>query len=285
MTAEDLNDLVTGKAHFVLRKTPRQSSWFLEDSSATIKKKTYRLLIDDGKSASVYYVSKEINFEGIQKLLGIEAKTIANEDDFFFVDNYLGTKDWFGREFSNGDKILMLTDFNILRKRFLENYTTQKLTVSRENGVPVKRVSLNNKKDQNVYFTVKSLQMAERKFTDTRYKRTNGGHEEAKYTCNHIVREVTLEKTEYPDIQRLLGEIPILQKSEIHSANDISKWSMKLNETPENFSFGFSPTAATNKVTVGLLSGPCGENNNPMYQVDKEYILSYEIESFVEKIP
>lgn len=298
LTAENLTSLANGNAHFVLRKNSKRSPLFGMDSEESIKNKTYRLLFDDGKKTVIYYVSKELNFKGVQKILGVSARTIENEDEFFFNSKKLAEAEWIGREFANGDKVLLLADFEKLRTRFFQNYTYQKTILSRVNGISKKKMEFANRNMANVYMRIRPLEQILYVFEFQKVKRTYGeggggreGGASVKQTCTHHYRVIKQEQKSIPQLNVLLESNDFILNDK-HAAGALEQedergnyFELKFISLPDNSFMKLNETPAENKVLIGEISPRCGESTGASQEIDAEGKLSFEVESFVEKIP
>jgi hypothetical protein len=300
ISGENLRKILCGEARLALRKRPKKSEIFNEDQSTSIKEKTYRVYVNDGKKSKILYVSKDLPFLDLQKMLRVSAHSMTNEDEIFFNSHLPEETRWFAREFENGQKVLAYVSRKELRQHFLNNYQYQKVIITRENGIPKTSLKFNNVRDAKVFLRINSIIQTQRTFEETkqikRYGHGGGGYEGTGlevYECTHYMRSVKSETSAKPSLDTVFENVDsaFFEGEEIFERllQDRVFWEMKLNVLPENSELILLPRLALTYVVTGEYKNSCPDsittrNRNASFKTNTEGKLSFEVESFVEKL-
>lgn len=299
ISSQDLLDLLSGKAHFFVKKKYKTHKFFPKETEATIRNKTYKLHLDDGQKRSIQYVSKELKIEEFLKLKGINPEVIPDEDLFFYIDSLSEEKKWYLREFLNGEKVLVFTSINKLKKKFLENYRYAKKVVERINGVSQNQTSFQIPENSNAYFRISHYLRTERTFVESRTVRNHGGrggggregNAEPPYSCTHFLRSIQNETSLSPGFTSLFNEV----KSNLDLVRALEKmtdsglsWEIKADQLNEVI-FHLDPRAANTYTTTGEYRNSCPSGAitrgvGRAYSTNSEGKLSFILESYIEKM-
>lgn len=298
ISRDNLLSLIEGKSSLMLKKKFTKSEFFRETQAGTIKEKTYRLHFFDGNKSRILYVSNELDFSDLLKHLEIKARAIS-EDDLFFNGHVIEKDQWYVREFKNSDKVLVFTNINKLREKFLENYTYQKKTLSRRNGKAANSIQFNNPEGARVYLRITSAHFTQRSFVESKERRTHGGgggggrdgNAESPYKCTHYLRKVKKENAYLSSLENLfvnLGESETLLNSyyEEQLGNAGPYWEMKLNQPAVNLTWEFNNRPDSTFTKTGEYDNSCRRDRSMSYgtSTNDEGKFEVVIESFVEKI-
>lgn len=295
--ADDFKNIISGKSSFVVKKKYPKSVLWGEEVDQTVKNKTYRVHYFDGGKSQVMYVSKELDFYDLLKLLNIHDSREVREDDFIFKPQKDIRSEWRHRIFTNGDAALVYTSETNLNSEFLKNYTYQVQTISRENGYSKNKLELKNKKGAKVYMRIKSPKQILRSFAESSKKETFREHQTTPYSCTHFYRVIKDEKVINPGLRNLLENMVILSNGvPTPEINDYIAgqneeyalyWNTKLDNSSEQLEL-FLPTLHDSTFTVtGEYKNSCGSHlipRNGSVKTNLEGQLNFEIETYVEKI-
>lgn len=300
LSRENLSALLEGKAFFMLKKKFPKSPLFQEGQAGTIKDKTYRVHFFDGSRSRILYVSNELEFSELLRHMDIRAKIIT-EDELFFNWHLIEKDQWHVRSLKDGDKALIFTNLEVLRKEFLKNYTYQKKVLSRVNGKAASVFHFNNQEGAKVYVRISSAQFTHRTFVESRKRKLHGGgggggregSAESPYKCTHYLRNVKKESVILSNLENLfsnLGEEETLLASEIEEqiSGKGPYWEVKLNQPAANLEWSFINRPSSTFTVTGEYDNSCGSNANrgrgAAYKTNHEGKFEVVIESFVEKI-
>lgn len=295
-----IKKVLSGEAQISLRKKIQRGKLFNQEKEETIRDKTYRVHYFDGTRARILYISKGLSVEELLKLQKISAVQIESEEDFFFNSHSLGHVGWFLRELENGDKILVKSDTKSFRKLFRKNYDYKKFTLSRVNGTPDGPMKLTRKSSAKVFLKIRPLVQTTRTFVESKEKKRHGsgggggrdGNGSDWYDCTHFLRSIRDEKVGRPNFDSLLENVtdPISLSvgNEVQDEKGIF-WEIKFasDEIPE-LALKARPDA-TYTIT-GEYKNSCSpeminRGRHASYKTNSEGKLSFEVETFVEKIP
>lgn len=298
ISRENFSSLINGKAFFMLKKKFPKSSLFNEAQAGTIKDKTYRVHYFDGKKSRILYVSNELDFSELLRLMDIKARIIS-EDDLFFNAHIQEKDQWFVRELKDSDKVLVFTNISKLREKFLKNYTYQKKVLSRKNGKAAASIQFKNSEGAKVYLRITSAHFTQRTFVESKERRSHGGgggggregNAESPYKCTHYLRKVKKETVFLSSLENLfqnLGESEALLNSDYEEqlGNNGPYWEMKLNQPAVNLIWIFINRPASTFTKTGEYDNSCRRDRSISYGTSTNYEGKFEvvIESFVEKI-
>jgi hypothetical protein len=300
LTSGQLKNILAGKSFISLKKEFRRGIFFENRSDETIRQKTYKLHFFDGKVGKILYVSKDLSFSELQKILKIKALDLKSEDDLFYYSHRPGHTGWYAREFNNGEKALVYAEDTEIRKNFMSQYLYNKAILSRVNGSPDKIIKLSNKKTANVFLRIRPVTVTERFFSESNYKKIHGygggginGNGPDPWECYHFIRSIITEKTGIPDYSTLLKNlnIEVTEDALIPEQRDDAGafWEMKLSGETAETNLSLLASEESSFTITGEYRNSCAPSQlnrgrGPSYRTNKEGILSFEVESFVEKI-
>lgn len=294
MSRENLELLKENKAYLAINKKFKRNQIFDIDPDHTIRKKTYRVFYNDGNKTQVLYVSKDLKFDGLLNYLNIRPSELKNEEELFFNTHLPGRTEWFVRHLRGNDKVLAYTNLEALRAFVRKNYHYQKQTILRENGYTKTKISFNNRPGAKVFLKIRAIEQTTRDFsTSQERKRHGGGREIGVWECTHHLRHIKSETTQPLHLTYLLENrlVTALNHAEILEQidNEGLFWELKLNSLGENAELAINPLPAESYVVTGEYANSCSKQDlnrgtYAAYKTNIEGKLSFEVESFVEKI-
>jgi hypothetical protein len=294
-----------------LKKASKISPLFKEDTQTTIREKTYKVHYLDNKHSKVMYVSNELTYEEFMDLLHIKKAEFINDNALFFNTHIPSNGDkWFTRQLANGDRILVKTNRDRLRKELLENYTYKKSTISRSNGKMGKFLTLGNKLDAKVFLKLRPGVFTKRSFEESKVKKRHGhgggggmhGSGSNFYDCTHFMRNVKKETKHPADIETIMTRSLFASQNKAVGLNFFNDaeileqlddkglyWEMKLNDTPVNMVWALPDLPKTTYVVTGEYKNSCSDaalnrGRGKAHSTNKEGSMSFVVESYVEKI-
>ncbi len=299
ISGENIRNLLNGDSHILLKNKFKHSTLFRHDASSTIREKTYRVHFNDGTEARILYVSKDLSFPGVHQLLKVASSTEVN-DDLLFSETIGKDTRWFSREFGNGDKVLVKTSLDELKKYHLNGYEYKKTEVIRENGVPQSALNLNNKAGAKVFLRIRSVVKISRTFFEGSVVK-NYSQGSTGYNCTHYHRSIKLEKMSHPDLSFLKANLAVLSNGNKLSTDPFNFdkfnqkedgheviWEIMPEMPPGNLELKLIPHTPDNYVPTGEYQIACPQGlqkiPSPVF-LSSEGVLSFIVESYVEKIP
>lgn len=296
ISAKNLKELMSGKSHLAFQKRFKKTEFHEQSADESIKENTYRIYHFDGEKSSVYYVSKTLSFEKFKQLHSIKNSIPYEMDRFFFLDSLEEGPQWFERHFTNGDKALAYASENLLNEHLLKRFHYKKTVISRENGKPVKALHLHESPNARIFMKMTSFK-TQRSFHEARERRNyrigNLSREGYEFSCDHKLRHVSDEKLVTTSIQDFYDNVEVQNGELIQIEENRHKshflWKMKFQSKDGNTSFSLKPRDLTTYVITGEYSPTCQDQGkiikvDDSYEMNTEGKMSFEIESYVEKL-
>jgi hypothetical protein len=298
LSQEEFLSVLEGTSKFRLRKKFHQSPYSPQTSDTTIQDKTYRVHINDGEKSKVLYVAKSVSENKLHSILSIPHVTKVTEDNLFFNSQEQGPSQWFQRDLSNGDKVLIWLDIATLKQQFLNQFKTQKLSLARVNGIPQNSLHFENKKGAKIYLRIRAEQTIRsfKEYSDRKKHRTGGGYHghNEEWVCDSYYREISAETNSPVTLnnlfenlipyEHLISEMQILEQQDEKGFY----WEVIFSSVSENITFSLTPQPESTYTTTGQYKIDCHgstvRGRAASYRTNQEGKLSFEIESFVEKL-
>ncbi len=297
-----LRSLAQGEAYLAVRRRPTRGKFFSEDTEQSIREKSYRVYVHDGRKGSANYISKELPYEDYLRAQGISPFIVTSEDVFFFSDALVPEEGWFQRELRNGDRILVRSRFEELRSRFLARFTVRRKVLERINGVPSSALALENRPGAKVYLRVRSGEQVTRKFKEVKEERTHAqadgsseGSGGAYIDCTHYLRRIDKEEKQKVSFSELAthlsGGAQFLEQASVAEGVDADGefWEVKLENLSPEKQFSLSPRPEDTFTITGEYRNNCrgrtrSRRGDARARVNSEGKMSFLLESYVEKV-
>jgi len=287
--------ILSGKSHFSLKKKLPEVFKDYMTPDQSIKEKTYRVFLFDGKKSTVYYVSKDLPFENFKHLKGVDIANTYAEDEIFFNASKVNIQAWYERKFKNGDQALVYSYPHQLKEILLNRFEYKKNIIQRTNGIPHAPLTLPSSKG-SVYLRVKGMK-TQRQFKESvhprRYHRGGSLREEGYYAyCDHHIREVSSELNTPATLNDFMKELEMtmgeIERLEEYAFSESAIWELKIRSYNQGASLNVHPLPPTNNVITGEYKTLCANNEGagalmPAQKTSIEGNLVFEIESYVEK--
>lgn len=294
LTKVELEGILSGKKKLALRKKFPKAAFYLNDSEETIRAKTYKVYTFNGKKSKVLYVSKELTLAKLLKHLEISEVTNVTDEDLFFNSKAVSDKKWFLREYANGNKALAYYTEQDLKEVFREKFVQTKVKVERLNGYPTSNLSLANAMNSNVFLIVRPSATIRtfKEYTEVSHHRTGSAYHgsDEKWTCTHHKRKIETEVARIPTIEEFVNHLDmgfyVHKVSEQLDEKGIF-WELMLKANVANLTLslpGLNPSTFTTTGQHYIDCGYQGKGSTAATPTNFEGKLSFEIESFVEKL-
>lgn len=309
ISTEDLKSLIAGKAHFALIHKRRSSKEFSQDPENMVREKTYRVFVHDGKQSQILHVSKELDFHSLLEHLNVNNAQEIVEDQFFFNPKDISSESWFYRNFQNGDKAVVRSTTQDLKKLFINGYKFTKQEIKRTNGSSTSSVDIKKSSLSALYLRIRA-QRTFRTFIETaetrRYTVGGGGGRDGggaeKFSCTHYLRSVQTEKTVEISIDDILENLEIITdrkilKDEVKNFLRIEEgldekgvfWEIKVLAPTEHLTLHFNNLPASTYTNIGQHANNCPQGygapqKNYAIPTNSEGKFSLEVESYIENI-
>ncbi len=292
----EFDGFMSGKLKLALRKKFTKAQFYLSESDESIRQKTYKVHFFDGTKSKVSYVSKELPFEKLLKVLGIKGAIKVTDELLFFNSLDRNENQWFEREYLNGNRALVFSSIEELRKNFYNKFTQKKLDLKRENGSPT-AIEFGNKANSKIYLYVRPTKTY-RTFEDytekTQHRSGSRAHgSDDAWTCIHYLRKVKSVVTEVPTIEEFVNNLnPGLEtEKDIQIIEQKDErgifWEVMISNAVENLTLTLSGLNPSTFTTTGEHAYDCGhrgKGSTAATPTHPEGKLSFVMESFVEKI-
>lgn len=306
ISAEDLKALIAGKAHFSLVHKRRPNKAFNAGPESMIRDKTYRVFIHDGKKSQILHVSKELDLHSLLEHLNVSNAHEIVEDQFFFDPKDISSESWFYRNFQNGDKAVVRSTTQDLKKLFINGYKFNKQEVTRSNGFSKSLLNIKKAPSSNLYLRIRA-QRTFRTFIETtetrRYTFGGGGGRDGggtdKFSCQHQLKNIKTEIAVEVSIEDIMKNLTIAtdHKEELQNLFQIKAamdekgffWEIKVLVPTEQLTLGFNDLPTSTYTNVGQYATNCpqgysGIQKNYAIPTNSEGKFSLEIESYIENI-
>ncbi len=302
LSTDQLATLIRGEGYLAVRRRPTRGKFFTEDAEQSIREKSYRVYLHDGKTGTAYYISRELPYEDFLRAQGIAPFVVTSEDVFFFSDILVPEEGWFQRELRNGDRIVMRARFDELRARFLSRFTARKLVLERINGVPTSSLELGNDVGAKIYLRVRSGEQVTRRFKEIKEVRTHAqdegnweGSGGAYVDCTHYLRRIEDEQKQTSSLAELMTHlvngVEFLEKATVSEAVDADGgfWEVKLENLAPQEEIRLASRPEDTFTVTGEYRNNCrgkvrSRRGDARARVNSEGKLSFLVESYVEKL-
>jgi hypothetical protein len=295
LTKDELNGLLNGKMQLALRKKFPKAQFYLNDSDETIRVKTYKVHTYDGHKSKVLYVSKELPIEKLLGFLKIDKFTEVSDEDLFFDSKDLSGKQWFLREYANGNKAIAFYTLQDLKEEFRNKFARNKVKLERINGTPVSSLNLNNAANSKIYLIIRPrlTKRTFKEYTEVTSHRTGSASQgsDERWSCTHYKRRIETEVETNPAIGDFFFNLnEKFSNDEIKWTEQIDEkgifWEIMLTTNVANLTFSLQGLNSSTFTTTGEHYVDCGyqgKRSTAATPTNFEGKLSFEIESFVEK--
>ena len=298
LTKEEFQGLITGTHILELKKTFHKGPFQEAESDQTIREKSQKVYIHNGSKVEVIYVSKNIPSQKLHSILGIDSTISVNNDLLFFDSLMTGPHQWFEREIA-GQKVFILTTIQDLKQSFHQKLQGNKRQLRRENGVPQAPYQLTLNGKSKVFLKIRSNRIM-RTFSESSYrKRYRGGSPrhggDYYWYCDYYLRKVATEPTVKTTIEDLFDNLNWEkdQKQDFIYEEQIDEqgvfWEISFITDVPHMTLAVSSRPESTYTVTGQYNVKCDDrgpkDSTPAYRTNDENSLSFDIESYVEKIP
>lgn len=289
VSGDELQHILSGALKFNLRRPGSTDPYSVEN---TIRDRTYRVFLYDGRTSRVHYVSQELPFPEYLKLSKIsQSYEIKNFRGFIQKDT---ANLWWTRVIGEKDRVVVKASLETLSKFHLTNFEKRDASVSRNNGSPGSKFQIVKAPEVQYVLKIRGSKTVRSFKTSSRsYFR---GHE-ADIECREYSRVIKATRNEVVSKHDLLENLVITstgtQKflkdflSEITEGVDENGWYLELalDSTPDQFEISLVPRSRATFHRTGVYDTICnGRSVISGTQTNDEGQMNLKIESFVEKI-
>jgi hypothetical protein len=288
LTAEDIKEVIQGKAYIAF------STLWSENSSASIREKTYRVFMHDGQKGMVKYISYELPFKSFLKEEGINDIHDPQKFDLFSAINLENEPRWWVREINANEKVIIFATPQELSDSYLKSFDKQNLSLKRLNGRG-QVLNIEKAQDALVYIDVKGFS-TKRSFRSYKQKR-NYSFREIIYDCKFYYHEVSHEQELKMSLNELLEEIKIeIDGKPVDPASSLVSYQTDQDETFGTLKLKHPGTKvkieiisrdAATYVTTGLYKRECPHTYAPKVSTQQTNIegrMELSLETYVEKL-
>jgi hypothetical protein len=293
--------LRAGEAYFAIRQNKTMIEAYGVPQSETIKEKTYRVFVNNGKSSRVYYVSKMFPMNNFLAHLNIEKVDLAEQMKFATTSATAELSKWWIRNINDSDVVLVKADIQKISRHYLTHFSKHKLNVGRENGYSTVPAHLNVPKDSMVILKVTGSREV-REFQEYKKKQIiaggGGDDAEASTVCTLYHRNQKSSSTQSLQLNDFLGSLSIGNEesygksaslrlmSGIENGETFAEFAFKGKSSDLEISLGALPQDTY--ITTGVYHHECsGGKEKPSIKssaLNGEAKMKLEIEAYVEKL-
>lgn len=293
-----LEKIVSGEFSLAVSRNVR-TFFDTPSQETTVKEKTYRVFVNDGTSAKIYYVSKLVSFEEFLKMLGISSPLPIEGANLLTTNHPFGSPVWWVRNLNEMDKVLVREDLRILSDHFLAGLSYQRSDLIRENGRVTGNLNLLKKASARALIKIRVASQSKNQFDEWQGKeryRTRGGREDADFEyCYFMVRRLN-SSVEIPvGVSTLRENLLVMLNHQVSDdfelvpGNDESGyfWEVRFVNGITSFDLIISDLPAHTFTGVGLYEKGCPADKGPQVNtvpVNFEHKLHLVYESYVEKL-
>lgn len=295
LSKEELEALLDGRAVLRLLKKFKKDKTAAQDSGETIKEKTYKVIISDGKSTKIYYIAKDFTYEQLLAHFKISRVVSVDDELLFFDAKAMSGTQWFERKYDNEDVVLVKSTLQELKKEFQKKFKVEKLALHRVNGVPTNALVVSEIKNNKIFLKVRGnsarREFAKNKRSET--KRIHSGMSQLNSRCDFFSKDIKKETAFVPDIDALLKNIDLMDVQDVKYREQEDEkglfWEVILYTGAEALEFQLKPRAEATYTVTGDYDAKCSfvsfNSARPRKQTktNDEAFLKFEIESFVER--
>lgn len=296
MSGEDLKSLIAGTSFISLRKSFNQGRFFDQSTEETIRLKTSRVYFQDIGHNKILYVSKELTLPELFSLLKVSDSTEITNHSLFFNGEEQSPEKWFHRQLSGGGIVIAKARIQDIKKKFRDLFLAPKRTLSRVNGYTTSKVHFSVNDGERLFLKVRPRQVV-RDFSEKQQIITYRTGSPARGTddswkCTHFERSVKTESSLIPafdlflDVLNASTAFASLEWREQYDEAGIY-WEIALKPQQSEFSLSLAQMPDSTFTVIGeyLVSCERGRVTRGGTPANSEALLSFDIESFVEKIP
>lgn len=289
----ELQDLLHKNAQFYLSYLDQRKPYFNESQAESIKKKSYRVYRDDGKSVKTYYISKELSLHQILDIFNIKSFNLMT--DVSILTSHINSEPptWWVRQVSDQDVILVFDDLKNINRFYLSQFNKKEIKISRMNGFASKAVRIEKLSSKKALIKIRAQKTELRLMEKTvDYLRSNGpGADGSHDQCRDKFRKIIGADVLIVSKQFLLDQIHLKTYPPGHHEQILIEeknppnetyWEMVIPEEIEFIDLGLNNLEPKEYVATGLYWSNCKD-----YQKDlktKEASLELFIDAYIEKI-
>lgn len=287
--ADELERILSGKFRLELRRTEETSSISAEN---TVRDRTYRVYIFDGRVGKVHYVSKEIEFEKYISFSGInESHDIIELKGFSATDT---ADKWWSRSLGD-DKVLVYSNLKHLAKFQKAGFSKSEQSITRVNGKQGNLLQVTKAPDTKYVLKFRGARTMN-KFREWRKDWHQGGARgEISEDCHSLNREVNTTQS-LPFVKDMLGEMVLTSAEKTRTLNELMAsineasdeqgkyYELVLEKTPETFTISFPTRANSTFQMTGAYYIDCIDIKRGGTPTNEEGQMQINVESFIEKI-
>ncbi len=289
----ELQEILHKTAQFYLSYLDQKKPNFNESQAESIKKKSYRVYRDDGKSVKTYYISKELSLNEILDLFKIKSFKMITDVSLLTSHMNSESPSWWVRQVSDQDVILVFDDIKNINQFYLSQFQKKELQVTRKNGIASKSIKFEKLISKKALIKIRAQKTDLHFFEKTvDYMRSNGpGADGSHDQCRDKFRDIVGSEVLNVSKQFLLDQILLkTYPSGNHEQIIIEEknsplgtyWEIIIPEDIEIIELGLSNIGPKEYVPTGLYWSDCKDYQKDMKT--QEASLDLFIDAYVEKI-
>lgn len=300
LSAKEVKDIQTGELKLTLSRKDKRISAYNESQWESIKRQTYRILIDDGNKAQIYYVSKSFSVNEVFTELGIESPTNITSANLLTTTHPSAISQWWYRQINGKDHVLIKADLNTLSKTYLSFFQMKVVNLIRENGLSKGPISFKKDRQSSMLLKIRGTQTSLNfKSRLEKHRRGTGGGTNADFWWEYleIVEIASKNESEISsDILTssiLVDGVPLNKRLDlvwvISEGADLggSFLELRLYSEQEKVEIDLSELSKDSFIKVGVVrkreeSGPWIYPKTAM--LNPESALNLSIEAYLEKL-
>lgn len=293
INGSDLTALLNGQAHLEMTHKNVKTSFWNMTQEESIRQKTYRVFLNNGKNTQIYYVSKDLDFERMLKYFNVSLYKNIEEENLLTTTIKPQITEWWIRKTNNRDIIIIKENLRELSDHYLKGFDKNKLNFERVNGKTSNLVTLPKHQESRILLKIRGFKQKVN-FTETSKSKSGVQGRDGEWECQLYYRTaspIMTEELSLADINESLKLNGVEQLGEAKLLTDEFGffWEVEVKSNMDHLSLRMENLPNTDYVQEGLFDKKCKANPRGEPQVKPnlqtpERSMTLKIEAFVEKI-
>lgn len=292
LSTDKLALLLSGEAFLAVTKMTDKAEFFEQTQEESIREKTYRVLVSDGQTTAIHYISKELNLSQIMSYLKISTYRNINEENILTTTLKSDIPEWWLRTINDRDIVIIHENLRNLSDHYLQGFDTTSYIIKRINGKLQGSIDIRKHPQAKLLFKFRAYQRSVTFSEILKKTEQRGGGQNSDYwAClNHyrVPGEVMHREANGEDLylntvfSHSLSPLFLAQKDETGAF-----WEVGIESTEELISLGLKDLPNSDYVQEGLFKSKCigarDFNIKPNLNTS-ERSFELRVEALVEKI-
>lgn len=188
---EHLLAILEGEAFLALSRNTRNQMNTDQSQEDAIKEKTYRVFVNDGQEAKVYYVSKELSFNDFLMNMKITSYKMIEDVNLLSKGIKSDVPAWWVKNMNGSDKVVVKTDLRSLSEHYFMGFNKLVINAQRINGAATSSAILKKEYESKALLKIRPfkthISFDETEMTE-KYGQGGGRDNSDRFTCRNNYR-------------------------------------------------------------------------------------------------